>query len=90
MSKNLGPYINQYYTFRVVVEPDDGRWFAHCPLLEAKGAATWGQTQEEALKNIQEVLQMVLKSMAKHGEAIPNEPVAEVRTVTEPWVSVAV
>jgi predicted RNase H-like HicB family nuclease len=43
------------YTFRVIVEPDGDRWHAHCPALEQFGAATWGVTQEEALKHIQDV-----------------------------------
>lgn len=38
--------------FRVILEPDEARWFAHCPLLQSDGAATWGYTPGEALKNI--------------------------------------
>ncbi len=62
------------YVFNVVVEPDDGRWHAYCPVLEERGAATWGETQEEALKNIQEVVQMVVEEMIRDGEPIPLEP----------------
>ena len=51
------------YTFRVVVEPDEDRWFAYCPVLEDKGGATWGYTKEEALKNIREVVEMTVESM---------------------------
>lgn len=61
------------YVFKMIIEPDEDRWFAHCPVLEEKGAATWGYTQEEALKNIEEVLEMTVRSMAKHGEAIPEK-----------------
>lgn len=57
------------YLFRVVVEPDEDRWHAYCPALEEKGAATWGYTEEEALKNIQEVVHMVVRSLIRHGEA---------------------
>ena len=28
------------YVFRVVVEPDEDRWIAYCPILEDKGGAT--------------------------------------------------
>jgi len=71
------------YTFRVVVEPSEDRWFAYCPILESRGAATWGYTKEEALKNIQEVVQMVIESMVKYDESIPEEPEGEVKvTVT--------
>ena len=62
------------YKYRVVVAPDEDRWFAYCPVLEAKGAATWGYTRDEAMKNIREVLQMTLDSMARHGEVFPEEP----------------
>ncbi len=62
------------YTFRVEIEPDDDRWFACCPILEDRGAATWGHTREEALKNIREVLEMTIESMIDHGESIPNTP----------------
>ena len=48
------------YVFKVVVEPDQDGWHAYCPVLEDRGAATWGYTEEEALKNIQEVLQLVV------------------------------
>lgn len=51
------------YAFRVVVEPDDGRWHASCPVLENRGAYTWGDTQEEALDNIREVVQMVVDDL---------------------------
>ena len=62
------------YQFRVVVAPDEDRWIAYCPVLEAKGAATWGYTRSEAIKNIREVLQMTLDSMSRHGESVPEEP----------------
>ncbi|MBI2358547.1 MAG: type II toxin-antitoxin system HicB family antitoxin [Deltaproteobacteria bacterium] len=88
--KSFKPQVTTYYTFRVVVEPDEARWFAYCPLLEDRGAATWGHTKDEALKNLYEVLQLVLKTMAQHGETIPLEPVEDVKATAEPWVSVAV
>ena len=60
------------YVFKVVVEPDDDAWFASCPALESQGAATWGDTQEEALKNIEEVVRMVVESLVEHGEPLPQ------------------
>lgn len=82
------------YTFKVVLEqdkwpdePDDKAvWRAYIPTLESKGAATWGETKEEALKNIQEVLQIVLEEMLEEGESLPNE--ALVNESHEPLVSV--
>ena len=75
------------YLFRVTVEPDDGKWVAICPVLEERGAATWGNSREEALKNIQEVLQLTLQSMTEHGEAFPSES-ADVVTFAEPRIAV--
>jgi predicted RNase H-like HicB family nuclease len=40
------------YVFPVVIEPDEDVWRAFVPDLESRGAATWGHTKEEALKNI--------------------------------------
>ncbi len=48
------------YTFKVVVEPDEDRWHPYCPALQRYGAATWGNTREEAHKHIQEVVQMII------------------------------
>jgi predicted RNase H-like HicB family nuclease len=48
------------YVFRVVIEPDEDRWSAYCPALRQYAAMTWGNTQEETLKHIREVVQMVV------------------------------
>ena len=53
------------YSFKVVVEPDEDRWHAYCPALIGQGAATWGYTQQEALRQIQEVVQMVVESLVE-------------------------
>lgn len=59
------------YVLPVVIEPDEDRWYAYIPDLEEKGGATWGYTKEEALRNIQEVGQMVIESMIEDGEVLP-------------------
>ena len=56
------------YSFKVVVEPDEDLWHAYCPALVNHGAATWGHTQQEALKHIHEVVQMVVQSLIEHGD----------------------
>ena len=76
------------YVFRVVIEPDEGRWSAHCPVLEKYGAATWGYTEEEALKNIQEVVEMILEELVEERELIPEGPTEEVFASSEPRVAV--
>jgi len=60
------------YVFRVVLEQDEDVWRAFIPELEAKGAATWGKTKEEALRNIHEVAQMVVESLLEDGESLPT------------------
>ena len=59
------------HAFRVVVEPDNGRWHAYCPVLEGRGAVTWGRSEREALG---QVVQMVVDDMVEEGEALPSEP----------------
>jgi predicted RNase H-like HicB family nuclease len=59
------------FVLRVVLEQDEDVWRAYVPELEAKGAATWGHTKEEALKNIQEVAQMVMEELQEDGEPLP-------------------
>jgi predicted RNase H-like HicB family nuclease len=74
------------YLFRVVVEPDEDVWRAYVPELEAKGAATWGHTKEEAFRNIEEVLQMVVEDLLEQGEPLPQS----VTVADEPMVAVNV
>jgi predicted RNase H-like HicB family nuclease len=84
------------YSFKVVVEPDedfDGNpsgWHAYCPVLESQGASTWGPTEAEALKNINDVVHMVVASMVEHDEHVPEEPTDQVEVTVEPRVAVTV
>ena len=72
------------YIFKVVIEPDGERWHAYCPILESYGAVTWGYTQEEALKNIREVVEMVVKELKEDNLPIPKEPQEVVEVFHEP------
>jgi predicted RNase H-like HicB family nuclease len=74
------------YVFRVVVEPDEDRWSAYCPALRKYAATTWGNTQEEALKHIREVVQMVVEELSEDGEPIPED----VQVSQEPLVAVTI
>jgi predicted RNase H-like HicB family nuclease len=78
------------YTFNVVVEPDEDRWHAYCPVLVRQGAATWGQTEKEALQNIREVVQMVVESLIEHGETVPDAPSDQVQVTVAPRVAITV
>jgi len=60
------------YIFRVVLESYEDKWRAYVPELEAKGAATWGDTKEEALRNIQEVVRMVVEDLREDGQPVPS------------------
>jgi predicted RNase H-like HicB family nuclease len=49
-------------TFKVVIQQDeDGRFNASCPELE--GCFSFGNTVEEAKKNIREAIELYLKDM---------------------------
>lgn len=64
----------------MVVEPDDDAWHASCPALEAYGAATWGETREEALRHIRKVVEMVVAELVEDGEAIPADIASQTST----------
>ena len=60
------------YVVQVIVEPDEDVWRAYVPDLESRGAATWGQTRDEALRNIQEVAQMVIEELIEEHLPLPD------------------
>jgi len=62
------------YTFKVVIESDDGGFHAYCPALRSYGAVTQGATEEEALQHINEVVQMVVDELIADGLPIPSNP----------------
>ena len=78
------------YLFRVVLEPDENRWVAYCPSLGQYAATTWGYTRDEALKNIQEVVEMVLQELVEDNEPIPEEPPGDVSLSSESQVAVSI
>ena len=73
------------YIFKIVLEQDedfDGNphgWHVYCPVLVEQGGASWGETKEEAVANIREVLEMTVESMLEHGEAIPTSPDGDIQ-----------
>lgn len=53
--------------FPVVIEEDeDGRFIVSCPLL--RGCRTYGETQEEALVNIREAIELCLEEESGEGK----------------------
>jgi predicted RNase H-like HicB family nuclease len=81
------------YTFRVVVEEDtfaDGREAYHVYVPALKGCRSWGYTLEEALRNIQEAIEVYIEDLLKQGEPIPEQPKGEVEIKEEPRVTVTI
>ncbi len=64
------------YAFEVVIEEDewlderikDPVWRAYIPALVHQGASSWGYTQKEALKNLQDAVDLLIESLLEHGE----------------------
>lgn len=61
------------YAFQVVIEADqfeDGKeaFHAYCPALQ--GCRTWGHTYEEALSNIEDVIDLYMADLIESGDAI--------------------
>lgn len=43
----------------IIIEKDGDKWSAYCPNI--KGVSTWGNSKNEAIKNIFEVILMILE-----------------------------
>lgn len=63
--------------FTVVLEPEEeGGYHVYCPAL--KGCHSYGETREEALKNIREAIQLWIEAAREHGIPIPEMETVEV------------
>ncbi|MCI4626865.1 MAG: type II toxin-antitoxin system HicB family antitoxin [Candidatus Magnetoovum sp. WYHC-5] len=56
------------YKFPVVVEKDKDGYFAFCP--ELQGCYTQGDSYEEIMENIKDVIRLHIKDRAESGEEI--------------------
>ncbi len=69
-----------YMKYRVIIEQDeDGIFVAEVPALP--GCISQGKTRIEALRNIQEAIEIYLESLKAHNEPIPpaiDEEIVEV------------
>lgn len=58
------------------------------------GGSTWGETQEEALKDISDVVHMIVEELTEDGTLLPEDPEdsVEVQEVSlkEPRIAVTV
>jgi antitoxin HicB len=69
------------YSFSVVLEPQEGGGFSVLvPALPE--VVTEGDTEGEALANVEEAIRAVLEYRMDHGIAIPADAVPEIRRVT--------
>lgn len=59
------------YQFTVVIEPDESGFHAYVPALP--GCHTFGETIDEARKNIVEAMELHIQCMLEDGESIPVE-----------------
>jgi predicted RNase H-like HicB family nuclease len=60
--------------FTVILEAESaGGFHAFCPAL--KGCHSEGETEEEAMSNIQEAVELYLESLRAHGEPVPVDDV---------------
>jgi predicted RNase H-like HicB family nuclease len=67
------------HVFPVVIERDEGSFFVHCPTLQ--GCFTDGDTLQEAVKNIQEVIELHVEDRLECGEEIPGTDVVSIMTM---------
>jgi predicted RNase H-like HicB family nuclease len=73
------------YVFRVVIEPDEERFYAEIPALP--DCHSWGYTYEEALKNMKEAAELCLEAMIQDGQPIPEEDSRPCARLPSPSVS---
>jgi antitoxin HicB len=75
VKKDVTYYVGLPYTLEVRLD-EDGGWFSH--VRELPGCISQGDTAEEALRNLQEVLPLWVESAIESGYAIPEpRPIEE-------------
>jgi len=75
------------YIFQAeLVQEDDGRWSAGIPVLP--GCATWGDTKEEAIRNIRDAAEAYIRDMKNQGEQVPTDLGTQV--VDKPVVAITI
>ena len=72
------------YTYRVIIEPDENNTF-HAFVPALPGCHTWGETFDEARRNVRDAIDAYLRSLKTDGESIPEDNGVEIlETVTAP------
>lgn len=71
------------YTYRIIIEPDEGGFHAFVPALS--GCHTWGKTIEDARAMVRDAIDVYLRSLVADGESIPTDSGFELfETVSAP------
>ncbi len=98
------------YTFEVVIEEDewlderikDPVWRTYIPSLVHQGASSWGYTQKEALKNLQDAVDLLfeylseqkeeinLDSLLRHPEEGSSESCSQIQVSDVPLITVTI
>lgn len=65
------------YTYRVIIEPDERDTF-HAFVPALAGCHTWGDSFEEARRNIRDAIDVYLRSMIADGEKIREDVGVEI------------
>lgn len=68
----VGDEIMTHHRYTVILEREDGGGF-HAFVPALRGCHTQGQTEQEALSNVQEAISAYLESLIAHGDPIPAE-----------------
>ncbi len=67
------------YRVSVVIEKDEDGYFAYCP--ELQGCYTQGETYEEVLENIRDVVKLHIEDRIKDGEEVPRPEMISLTSV---------
>ena len=59
------------YSFAVVIEKDPEGYYASCP--QVQGCYAQGESYEEALENIRDVIKLLVEDMEANGKAVPDQ-----------------
>lgn len=84
------------YLFKVVFEKDiwldephwHALWRVYIPALP--GAHAWGNTQQEALENLKNAVDLVIGNLLEEGNPIPADPSSYVQPCDEPLLVITV
>lgn len=59
------------YTYRIIIEPDEGGFHASVPTLP--GCHTWGKTIAQAREMVRDAIDAYLRSVIVDGRPVPED-----------------